>query len=171
MCVLARRNRVRVGRPPRAAAAKGACALTTPLALRPHLPPLFSQTRAMSSKLVVVFMFLALMRAQTQTVITLAGGNSSGTTSGSTNGVGTAALLNLPIGVAVDTSGNVIVADYSNNKIRLIYPFSCSPGTYANFTSRSCILCPPGSFSSTSSAESCILCLSLIHISEPTRPY
>jgi DNA-binding beta-propeller fold protein YncE len=55
------------------------------------------------------------------TVITLAGGNSSGTTSGSTNGVGTAALFASPAGVAVDTSGNVIVADQSNHKIRLIY--------------------------------------------------
>ena len=103
-------------------------------------------------------MFLALTRALAQTVITLAGGSTTGTTGGSTNGVGTAALFNQPRGVAVDTSGNVIVADYSNHKIRLIYPFSCSPGTYANFTSRSCILCSPGSFSNVSSAESCSPC-------------
>jgi serine/threonine-protein kinase len=93
-----------------------------------------------------------------RTVITLAGGSSPGTTSGSTNGVGTAALFNTPRGVAVDTSGNVIVTDVSNNKIRLIYPFTCSPGTYANFTSRSCVLCLPGSFSNATSAESCSLC-------------
>jgi hypothetical protein len=92
-----------------------------------------------------------------RTVITLAGG-SSGTTSGSSDGVGTAALFNQPKGVAVNTSGTVIVADASNHKIRLIYPFSCSPGTYANFTSRSCILCPPGSFSNTESAPSCSPC-------------
>ena len=93
-----------------------------------------------------------------RSVITLAGGNSSGTASGSINGVGSAALFNNPYGVAVDTSGNVIVADYSNNKIRLIYPFTCSPGTYANFSSRSCIMCHPGSFSSISGASSCSPC-------------
>jgi ATP-dependent protease HslVU (ClpYQ) peptidase subunit len=93
-----------------------------------------------------------------RTVITLAGGSSLGTTGGSINGVGTAALFRNPYGVAVDTSGNVIVADEDNHKIRLIYPFSCSPGTFANFTSRSCVLCLPGSFSNASSAESCSLC-------------
>jgi DNA-binding beta-propeller fold protein YncE len=94
-----------------------------------------------------------------RTVITLAGGSTTGTTTGSANGVGTAALFNWHASVAVDTSGNVIVADSSNHKIRLIYPFSCSPGFFANFTSRSCILCLPGSFSNASSAESCFLCL------------
>ena len=113
----------------------------------------------MSSKLIAVFVFLAMMRVIAQTVITLAGGNSSGTTFGSTNGVGTAALFRNPYGVAVDTSGNVIVADTYNHKIRLIYPFTCSPGTFANFTSRSCIMCLPGSFSNTSSAESCSFCV------------
>ena len=93
-----------------------------------------------------------------RTVITLAGGNSSGTTSGSNDGVGTAALFYSPFGVAVDILGNVIVADFNNHKIRLIYPFTCSPGTFANFTSRSCIMCPPGSFSSTSMASSCSPC-------------
>jgi ATP-dependent protease HslVU (ClpYQ) peptidase subunit len=73
-----------------------------------------------------------------RTVITLAGGSSSGTTSGSTNGVGTAALFANPSGITMDSSGAVIVTDYSNHKVRLIYPFSCSPGTYTNFTSRSC---------------------------------
>jgi len=93
-----------------------------------------------------------------RTVITLAGGNSSGTTFGSNNGVGTAALFLSPRGVAVDTSGVVIVADEGNHKIRLIYPFTCSPGTYANFTSRSCTMCPPGSFSATAMAPSCSPC-------------
>ena len=92
------------------------------------------------------------------TAITLAGGSTSGTQWGSNNGVGTAALFTYPSSVAVDTSGNVFVADQSNHKIRLIYPFSCSPGTYANFTSRSCTLCPPGSFSGTSMAPSCSPC-------------
>ncbi len=93
-----------------------------------------------------------------RTVITLAGGSTTGILSGNINGVGTAALFSLPLGIALDNFGNVIVADTSNSKIRLIYPFTCSPGTYANFTSRSCILCFPGSFSSTSMASSCSPC-------------
>jgi hypothetical protein len=94
-----------------------------------------------------------------RTVITLAGGGSAGNTSGYVNSVGTDALFNQPIGVAVDATGAVFVADYSTRTIRLIYPFSCAPGAFANFTSRSCAPCPPGSFSSARSAPSCPLCL------------
>jgi DNA-binding beta-propeller fold protein YncE len=88
-----------------------------------------------------------------RTVITLAGA-----TSGSADGVGSAALFLSPNGVAVDTFGILSVADAGNHKVRLVYPISCSPGSYANFTSRSCTLCPPGSFSATSSATSCSPC-------------
>jgi sugar lactone lactonase YvrE len=51
-------------------------------------------------------------------VTTLAGGGSSG----SSDGIGTAARFKGPTGVAVDASGNVYVADYGNNKIRKITP-------------------------------------------------
>lgn len=51
-------------------------------------------------------------------VTTLAGSGQSG----SADGVGTAASFNLPVGVAVDGSGNVYVADYFNAKIRKITP-------------------------------------------------
>ena len=44
------------------------------------------------------------------------------TTSGAANGVGSSASFNLPRGVAIDTSGNLIVADGGNNSIRLITP-------------------------------------------------
>ncbi len=50
-------------------------------------------------------------------VTTLAG--SAGVT-GATNATGTAASFNYPDGVAVDSSGNVYVADYGNNLIRKI---------------------------------------------------
>ena len=51
-------------------------------------------------------------------VTTLAGSGSAG----SANGAGTVASFNRPLGVAVDTSGNVYVADTGNNLIRKISP-------------------------------------------------
>src|SRR5436190_3207012 len=53
------------------------------------------------------------------TVSTLAG---SAGISGSANATGTNAQFNLPQGVAVDSSGNVYVADYGNYTIRMITP-------------------------------------------------
>jgi len=52
-----------------------------------------------------------------QTVGSLAG------TSGSADGVGTAARFNFPTGLAVDSAGDVYVADSNNHAIRLcVYP-------------------------------------------------
>jgi hypothetical protein len=57
-------------------------------------------------------------------VTTLAGSGISG----AADGVGTLAQFNLPFGVAVDSSGNVYVADTFNNNVRLIsFPPPPSP--------------------------------------------
>ena len=53
----------------------------------------------------------------TYTISTLAGGNQ-----GDMDGTGTAAEFYMPFGIVVDNSGNVIVADAANNKIRSITP-------------------------------------------------
>ncbi len=56
-------------------------------------------------------------------VTTFAGGGGSGAVgSGADDGTGTAASFNAPFGIAVDSSGNVYVADSMNNLIRKITP-------------------------------------------------
>ncbi|MBF0544060.1 MAG: hypothetical protein HQM08_06495 [Candidatus Riflebacteria bacterium] len=51
-------------------------------------------------------------------VTTILAGHAS--TPGTTDGTGTAAQFNAPFGLAVDNSGNIIVADQNNNRIRKV---------------------------------------------------
>ena len=53
-------------------------------------------------------------------VITVAGSLSG--TSGLTNGVGTLATFNSPVGVTADAAGNIYVADQANHAVRKITP-------------------------------------------------
>ena len=50
----------------------------------------------------------------------IAGGGSGGTQAGSVDGTGTNARFQYPIGIAIDQSGTLYVADYENSKIRRI---------------------------------------------------
>ena len=52
-------------------------------------------------------------------VITTVAGNNVGGFSGD-GGAATSAEINLPTGVAIDSSGNIYIADYGNNRIRLV---------------------------------------------------
>ena len=57
-----------------------------------------------------------IKRMPTGTITTLAGSGSVG----STDDTGSAASFNYPNGIAIDSAGNIFVADYSNNRIRKV---------------------------------------------------
>ena len=76
----------------------------------------------MRSRAVTLFLCFRAVAAVDYTVTTLAGGGALGNTSGANDGVGTNALFNGPHGVAVDTSSNVYVVDYTFSKVRMITP-------------------------------------------------
>ncbi len=61
----------------------------------------------------------AIRKITTAALVTTIAGNG---TAGNLNGTGTAATFNQPVGMAVDASGNLFVADYINHLIRKITP-------------------------------------------------
>ena len=61
----------------------------------------------------------AVRKISPAAVVTTLAGNG---TAGNQNGTGTAATFNQPVGLAVDASGNVFIADYINHLIRKITP-------------------------------------------------
>jgi len=54
---------------------------------------------------------------------------------GYTDGTGTYALFNVPGGMIMDTSGNIFIADYCNNEIRMITPTAVVMTIAGNVTS------------------------------------
>ena len=93
-----------------------------------------------------------------RTVITLAGGNVTGSTPGSTNGIGTGALFRQPWGVTVDTTGVVYVAEWANHRIRAIHPPTCPAGSHTPPGTLQCIPCPAGTFSASAASTACAAC-------------
>src|ERR1700722_18933028 len=77
--------------------------------------------------ILILFSFIATVGFAQYTVSTLAGD-----TAGFLDGTNSTALFNGPAGVAVDTNGNVFVADAFNNRIRKIFKGSVS--TFAGDT-------------------------------------
>jgi len=60
---------------------------------------------------------MRIRKVNTSGIITTIAGNGTAGYSGD-GGVGTTAQLHYPLGVAVDASGNIFIADYANNAIR-----------------------------------------------------
>ena len=65
---------------------------------------------------------------------TIVAGNGTCNSSGDT-GSATSAELNAPAGVAVDNSGNLLIADTSNNRVRMVAGSTCSSGCAYGLTS------------------------------------
>jgi uncharacterized protein (TIGR03437 family) len=66
------------------------------------------------------------MVASSGNITTFAGNNSNGAGYAGDTGLATAALLNSPLAVAADSSGNVYIADAGNNVIRKVSPATAS---------------------------------------------
>lgn len=64
------------------------------------------------------------MVAPSGTITTVAGGAGGNGTSGfaGDGGSGTSALLNGPVGLAMDSAGNLYIADSGNNRVRMVAP-------------------------------------------------
>ena len=94
-------------------------------------------------------------------VTTLAGGVDTSGNGGYLDATGTNARFDFPSGVAVDSSGNLYVADTTNHRIRKI----TSEGVVTTLAGSGTY----GHHDATGTAAQ--FKLSRIHISEPTRPY
>ena len=80
---------------------------------------------------------IRVVTTATGSVTTLAGGGSAtGTTAGWADGTGTRALFNRPYGLALDSSGNLLVSDKDNNLVRWVNVATAAVKTIAGSTTR-----------------------------------
>jgi len=85
---------------------------------------------------------IRMVTASTGDISTIAGDGVAG--SGGDNGLAVNAKLNLPMGVAVDSSGNVYIADYENNYVRKWSPATHDISAYAGYQYTATIMSPGG---------------------------
>ena len=126
---------------------------------------------------VYVLSFPRILRITNGVVVSFAGSDSSG--SSGDGGAATSAMLGAalsddedriyPSGIAVDSLGNVFVADASNFRIRVVnvtalsYPgtipiaSNCPTGMYA-YPPAPCMMCPAGSYAARTGATICTSC-------------
>ena len=99
-------------------------------------------------------------KGSTNIITTYAGGgNGNGGSSTGDFGPATSASLNNPQGVALDTAGNLYIADSNNYRVRVVVPQTlCTAGFYYDGVS-GCRLCAAGTYTtSTSTATTCTPC-------------
>jgi hypothetical protein len=116
--------------------------------LPPHFPSwhlkqaaalgLLSTPPPLNNSMRCILFSLSALSADTQVVSFIAGGGATGTVSGYSNGVGSSALFNFPLGVAISATNNstLYVADMMSNAIRAV---SLTTGAVSVFAGRTTV--------------------------------
>ena len=91
-------------------------------------------------------------------IATFAGGNNGNNGNGD-NGPSTSSSISIPGGLAVDAGGSLYIADTTNNRVRQVsYLPTCGAGTYVSGSGSTCVGCPMGTYSGTTTSSGCLMC-------------